>query len=69
MITSVFFSCSDILVDFHRAENRQLKGSLFFFFSRCTQNINNKQFQAMSSSTKALDPAFQGAGQRVYPLK
>lgn len=22
----------------------------------------------MSSSTKSLDPAFQGAGQKVYPL-
>lgn len=24
--------------------------------------------KAMASSTKAMDPAFQGAGQRVYPF-
>jgi len=37
-------------------------------FGVCRQCSSKKEHLAMSNTPKVLDPAFQGVGQRMYPL-
>ena len=55
--------CSWVLWNLYTTRKQEFKEHLFCLL---WEKQYKKGFQAMSSSAK-LDPAFQGAGQRVYP--
>ncbi|PNX97298.1 villin-2-like protein, partial [Trifolium pratense] len=48
-------------------QEKSLPGSCGFGI--CRKCLSKKEHLAMSSATKVWDPAFQGAGQRLYPLR